>query len=371
MLSKIYIHQYRCLQNFEIDLEDLNSALLLGRNGSGKSSFFAAIEVLQKIGRGVTPIKDLITRDDFAFSETHKPIIFDIAIKLKGKKFEYFLEIDLPENFREPKVKSEILSVDGKKIIERAGGRTLLRDSAQFTLDWHHIGLPLISVNQDDDPIAILKAWFANIIVLSPYPRRFSATSKMETQHLDRDGQFVLDWIRNSLAEFPSLYGQISDFLKERMPDFELLKFETTGKDEKELIFLFKDETKKIELNFSQLSDGEKIYILTAVIVASIQNHHQIETPLLCLWDEPDNFISLLELNQFITACRKAFENSNNNSQLVFTTHNSQVINEFSGHNTFILSRTSHSQPTRVAKLKDKTYLSASVVAAYENGELD
>ncbi|WP_228061118.1 MULTISPECIES: AAA family ATPase [unclassified Coleofasciculus] len=44
MLKRIYIDNFRCLVNFELDVNMIN--LFLGSNGTGKSTVF---EVLQKI----------------------------------------------------------------------------------------------------------------------------------------------------------------------------------------------------------------------------------------------------------------------------------------------------------------------------------
>ena len=44
MLKRIYIDNFRCLVNFELNADSIN--LFLGSNGTGKSSVF---EVLQKI----------------------------------------------------------------------------------------------------------------------------------------------------------------------------------------------------------------------------------------------------------------------------------------------------------------------------------
>ncbi|KJV06625.1 AAA family ATPase [Methylocucumis oryzae] len=45
MLKRLYIHNYKCLVNFEIHF-DQDVSLFLGGNGSGKSTVF---EVLKKI----------------------------------------------------------------------------------------------------------------------------------------------------------------------------------------------------------------------------------------------------------------------------------------------------------------------------------
>lgn len=368
MLNKLYIHQYRCLQNFEVGLKDQHSALLLGRNGAGKSSFFDAVEVLQQIGRGVTQLKDLISESDFAFGETHKPIHLEISTTLEKQVYEYVLEVELPEHFNQPRVRKESLKVNGRANFYREEGKIQLGKNAEFTLDWHHVGLPLISTRNDDAPIARFREWLARIIVLAPVPGCFKRASKQETPYLKREATNTLDWVRHQLAVYPALYTKIEEFMKLRMPDFANFKFESTGKDEKELIFKFSSEgDRNLELNFHQLSDGEKIYFLTATVLAAITNEESI----LCLWDEPDNYISLPELSHFITACRKAFENSTVESQLVMSSHNPRTINEYSEHNTLLVTRQSHLHPSRLERVVEKEYLSATFIDAYENGELD
>lgn len=367
MLHSVYIHHYRSLQNFNVSLADLKSALILGRNGSGKSSIFDALQVFQQIGRGVTQIKQLIRKTDFSFGETNQPICLELTAHLEGKVFCYRLEIEFPERVRESRIKQESLICDNKEIFQRKGSQTLLHHAAEFSLDWHHIGLPLVSVRDEKEPIAVFRQWLKRMIVLSPVPALFSATSQQESDVLDRQGHYVLDWARQLLAESPSLYGVMDAFLKQRLPDFSVFRFETVGRDEKELILVFENVNEQtIELNFSQLSDGEKVFFLTACIVAAFQTGQAIT----CIWDEPDNYISLVELSHFITTCRKAVENKKSLAQLIVTSHSVQVINEFSRHNTFILARDAHTQPTRLSLLANQHYLSPTLIEAFENGEL-
>ncbi|MCH4247893.1 MAG: AAA family ATPase [Acinetobacter populi] len=368
MLKTLYIHHYRSLQNFELNLTDLNSALLLGRNGAGKSNIFDALEIFQRIGQGQTQVSALIDEHDFAFGEMDKAIRFELVTQLENQEYHYQLEIDLPHGFYQPRVKHESLNVGHQQVFVRKDGKTTLNHHAEFTLDWHHIGLPLISTRNINEPIAVFKAWLARIIVLAPIPSLFNMTSNKEDAYLHRQGQNVLDWLRYQLTQNPSSYSDIEKFIKQRMPDFLSFKFDSIGRNERELIFLFQDENKKkLELNFNQLSDGEKIYFLTAILLVNIVD----DNPTLCFWDEPDNFVSLLELSQFISACRKQFENSPNHSQLLVSTHNPKAINEFSSHNSFILSRKNHLHPTRIELLNNKQYLSPTLLDAFENGELD
>jgi len=48
MLKRLYIHNFRCLENFELLMKDMPSALLIGKNGAGKSSVGIALEIVPK-----------------------------------------------------------------------------------------------------------------------------------------------------------------------------------------------------------------------------------------------------------------------------------------------------------------------------------
>jgi len=367
MLKRLYIHNFKCLQNFELEFNDLHSVLLLGKNGTGKTTIFEVIEIFQKIGQGITPIRELIHESSFNFNNMKIPIHLELDIIINEERYNYKLLIEFPENFVSPKVKSEILLVNNKPLFSRDGEDTVLRESSHFSLDWHHIGLPLISVHASDDPLAIFRDWLQNIIILSPFPRHFHEVSKKESSTIMREGENIIDWVRWLLASNPSLYPVIYDFLKIRMPDLELFRFENLGSNDRRLLFAFRGGGESKILDLAQLSDGEKIFFLAATIIAGQKNNPTI----LCLWDEPDNFISLVEVNHFIMELRKVFENSPHQPQLIITSHNERIVNNFSNHNIFLLSRASHLLPTRVKPLEQINYESLTVVDAYDNGELD
>lgn len=184
---------------------------------------------------------------------------------------------------------------------------------------------------------------------------------------INRKAENVIDWARWLLSSNPSLYMVMSDFLKSRMPDLDVFKWDNSGRDDRRLLFTFKEGNKRKSIDFAQLSDGEKIFFLGATVIAAQNNNPTT----LCLWDEPDNFIGLVELNHFIIACRKAFEASNSQAQLIMTSHNERVINNFSDHNIFVVSRASHLSPTRIEVLENIKYDSQTVVDAFDNNELD
>ena len=94
------------------------------------------------------------------------------------------------------------------------------------------------------------------------------------------------------------------------------------------------------------MSDGEKCFFLSAVLLAA-NNHSE---PFFCFWDEPDNYLSLSEVDHFIMELRRSFKEGR---QILVTSHNSQAIGRFSGENTFLLDRKSHLEPTVIKLLNE------------------
>ena len=89
MLQRLYVHNYRCLENFELNLKDIPSALLIGKNGSGKSTILKVLEIFQSIGRGITRVDQLISLKDF--SNKNIDIKFEIEVLLEESVYRYCL----------------------------------------------------------------------------------------------------------------------------------------------------------------------------------------------------------------------------------------------------------------------------------------
>ena len=119
MIQRLYIHNFRCLENFELSLGQMPSALLIGKNGTGKSTIGYALEVLQSIGRGINKISQLVQPKDFARGRSNAPIRFELEVLLDGKLYKYVLAFELPEKFKELRILEEQLIFAGTPIYSR------------------------------------------------------------------------------------------------------------------------------------------------------------------------------------------------------------------------------------------------------------
>lgn len=352
MLQRLYVHNFRCLENFELPIKGMPSALLIGKNGAGKSTTASALEVLQKICRGINRMRDLeklnlISSKDFARGRSDVPIRFEIEVLLQDKVYKYVLALDLPEKFRELRVFEEELLVAGDPIYSRKEAQVTLHYSsqnreAQFLVDWHLVALPVIQEQSETDPLHIFKTWLARMIILAPIPSLMTGDSNGETLEPKRDGSNFGEWVSGLLSRYPAAYTQMVDkYLLEVMPDIQDFLNELIGKDSKSMIVRFEENNADLSIEFNDLSDGEKCFFLCAVVLAA----NKFYGPLFCFWDEPDNYLSLSEVGHFLMSLRRSYKNS---GQILVTSHNPEAIRKFSNENTFVLYRNSHLEPTLV-----------------------
>ncbi|MBE9206822.1 AAA family ATPase [Nostoc sp. LEGE 06077] len=349
MLQRLYVHNFRCLENFELSLKGMSSALLIGKNGVGKSTIAKALEVLQSIGRGINRVGQLIQSKDFAHERSEIPIRFEIEVLLKDKLYKYILAFDLPEGFRELRVFEEQLLIEGNPVYSRKEAQVTLiskNHEAQFLVDWHLVALPVIQEQSEADPLHIFKTWLARMIILAPIPALMTGDSHGETLEPKQDGSNFGEWFSGLLSRYPAAYTQADKYLRDVMPDIQDFLNEIIGKDAKSMVVRFEANHATLSVDFKDLSDGEKCFFLCAVVLAA----NKYYGPLFCFWDEPDNYLSLSEVGHFVVSLRRSFKN---NGQILATSHNEEAIRKFSDENTFVLDRKSHLEPTLVRLLND------------------
>jgi energy-coupling factor transporter ATP-binding protein EcfA2 len=307
----------------------MSSILFIGKNGAGKSTIAYSLEVFQKIGRGSNRVHSLVQRSDFSGSRTGIPMRFELEVSLDGILYKYTLAFELPEKFKELRVLEEQLLADEKPVFKRNGAVVTLNSKkphVQFSVDWHLVALPVIQEQSETDPLFIFKQWLGRMIILAPIPQLMIGESADETLEPARNGSNLGDWLSGLLGRYPAAYTMIIGFLRQVMPDIQDFLNESTGKETKNLVVRYEAKIEKnptLNVDFKQLSDGEKCFFLGAIIPAACEFYG----PLFCFWDEPDNYFSLPEVGNFVNSLRRYFQKSN---QIFITSHNAEAIRKFS-----------------------------------------
>ena len=238
-----------------------------------------------------------------------------------------------------------------------AGGST-------FRLDWHVAALPVIDERPGERSIQLIKSFFASMILIAPIPSNMSGFSEEESTELQQDAGNFSSWFNSLFSRHPAAYGVFDAYLKSVIPDFASFENVPRGEKGKQLLVKFEngESNRGLSLDFKHLSDGEKCFFLSALIVAS----NKVAGPVFCMWDEPDNHLSLSEIGHFMTQLRKM---TNHNGQLIATSHHPQTIRSFSDESTLVFSRKSHLEPTVVQALSELSY-SGDLIEALVRDEI-
>jgi len=369
-MRRFYVHNFRCLENFELPVSGHSSLLLIGKNGSGKTSVGLALWILRKIARGTNRVDKLVKPKDLAPGRREVPMRFEIQAELGGKVYEYIIALELPENFKELRVLEEKLTVDGAPVYTRQQAQVHLvragrgeQKEPTFRVDWHLVALPIVQELSHTDPLAIFKQWLARMLILRPTPSAIGGDSDYEVRVPFPSVKNFAAWFSGLLSDAPASYARIDEYLKQVMPDMRNIRNPLIGKDSRSLEVEFADSQGSLTIPFKDLGDGEKCFMICALVLAARHAYG----PTVCFWDEPENYLSINEVGDLILALRRAFESG---GQFIATSHNPEAISRFSNENTFLLYRKSHLEPATVRPLADLK-INGDLVSALIRGDVE
>lgn len=367
MIRRLYVHNFRCLENFDLTLRE-PSVLLIGKNGSGKTTVVLALEILQKIARGTNRVAELVGPKDLTRGRRDLPMRFEIEADINRSSYSYTIAFELPAEFRELRVLEEKLSVNGRSIYAREMAQVNLartgRDlEATFRIDWHLVALPIVQEQSKNDPLFTFRQWLAGILILRPIPCLIAGDTEDEAPWPNLQVTDFGAWFSGLLKYAPATYSVIERYLREIMPDFRDIQNRPVGKGAQSISVQFSNDQGNLSIPFADLSDGEKCFMICALVLAA----HEADGSLVCFWDEPDNYLAIDEVGHFILALRAAFEAS---GQLIATSHNPEAIRGFSRASTILLYRKSHLEPT-IARRLEELEVNGDLVSALIRGDVE
>ena len=344
MLTRVYIHNFRCFQNFEFDFGKIHEAAIIGLNGTGKTTISRVLDVLRQIGGGRSSVDELIGVRDFWHASAEELLRIEVSFRIGTDSYAYGFALEFPEGFVKLRVAEESLEANGVRILSRDRAQVTLvnrsGNESRFLNDWHEFVLPRIFIQEGvtSEAVKEVRGFFSEILVLRPIPDDMGEGGQLEggLSLLPKCTNFE-EWLCRQYSEIPDIYENMKTWLRGSRPLRDFVGF--LAKDGK-LLIRFKADEKIESLPFCWLSSGEKVFFLAAAVMAVNDCR---ERPLLCFWDEPDNYMSLSEIGHVMTSLRHCFASR---GQLIVTSHSDEAISKFPDEGVFHLMRNSHLEPT-------------------------
>jgi len=339
MIKRLYVDNYTSLVNFELRLSELT--LLIGRNGSGKTSVLNVVHALRRLLSGEVKITDpdaFPTRTLTRWQAREKQT-FEVDCTLGNDDFVYRLELAHERSTRRAKVARETLECAGKPLFAFVDGIvTLYRDDhskgPNFRSDWTESALARVQPGQDNTRLTQFLEHMKRIIVCGLYPASFAAESTDEEPMLTRDAANFAAWYRHLMLDRPDLVHEFTSALAPIIDEFHSIRMERIGLDARALMVVFEHQDQKYELRLNELSDGQRALIaLYALIKLTAGQGYTL------FLDEPDNYISLAEIQPWLIEVAETC--GPGITQTILCSHHPELIDYLGAEHGVLLHRES------------------------------
>ncbi|MEO5352622.1 MAG: AAA family ATPase [Magnetococcus sp. XQGC-1] len=324
MLQRIYVNNFRCLVNFDLQFGPVS--LLLGSNGSGKSSVFDLLRRLQEFMIGNARI-DIFPTSELTRWQTLKQQHFELEITSGDGCYTYALFIDHDVERRRMRVFAETLHLNGNPLFTcKEGLAQLYRDDhsqgPQYPFDWTLSAVGALHARHDNQKLMQFKRELAKLIVIRPIPPLMEREGREGRERLSHLTENFVSWYRHLAQEHLGSMGALFGELKLVLPGFDSLSLKESGEDVRTLKAWFypPGSSKPVAFDFSELSDGQKMLIMLYTLLIVLKDEG-----VSLFIDEPDNFLALREVQPWLANLADSVGESV--QQAVLISHHPEIIN--------------------------------------------
>ena len=343
MITRFYVNNYRCLVAFEMKFDSLE--VICGANGTGKSSVFDAIKFITDLVAGRCHLGEqsgdsnnrIVTKLEFNHWLNSTTQEFELEIEAENHAFLYIIHIEQnPQH--EPRIIKEEAFCDNKPLYKRDLDGVHFDTGRGFPLDWKQAALASIQPIFERKDIEILQKALSSLIITRPNVRSMEFESKVESAFPNFDFSNLTSWYRH-LAQDQEFTDLLRDSLKNVWPDMKFLKLADAGMSFKVLELHFEGEI----IPFSCLSDGEKMLVSLYMIHAALVKGNIASVFI----DEPDNFVSLQELQPWLFSMSEIMDKRH---QAIIISHNAEILDSNPSRG-IVFWRDNHKSPARIGPL--------------------
>lgn len=328
MLTSVRLHNYKGFINAEVPLGRVN--FLLGKNGSGKTSFLYAVHALVMIILE-GGIEDFFTASDqfrFASFPTQS---FALDVSIEGHRYTYSLDLFYPSGDHPPQVQREEVICDNKRLFLLHDGviklhNDLGQETASFPFGPRRGGLAIVDSRPENQLLTRFKEWAQVFLLVRLDPHSLLAEAKKPALHLDTSCENFVAWYETiSNSDVATTY-EFLQLMRDILPGLRSINLKPAHRGAKLLEVEFEDggtaSKTRAAFTLDELSEGQVCLIVLYAII-----HFSLRSNTLVAFDEPDNFLSLAEIEPLLYSMDEAASASQ--SQLIIVSHHPEIYNRW------------------------------------------
>lgn len=171
MLKRIYIDNFRCIVNFELDVDALN--LFLGSNGADKSTVFEILQKIQAFVSGDSKVEGIFKSVDCTRRQTSQIQRFELEILGNGGSYKY--ELGIGHNRDKCRVEYERLWFDNQPLLKFELGEVQLyrndySPEPKYSFDWSQSMIALLTPRDENTKLIWFRERMARFIIVRIIP---------------------------------------------------------------------------------------------------------------------------------------------------------------------------------------------------------
>ncbi len=294
MITRIYVDNFRTLVDFEWKPGKL--VLLLGENGSGKTSILDVLWSIRRLLIDESDVVDLFPGSTLTrWGQLRPDQTFEIDVRSGQVTLRYRLVVH--HEPKKPPVIAEEVFRRGEQVISafRDGNltfETLAGNPITMPARTTRSAFPVVVGALPDGPTQAFSDFLYQTWLVAPDPRAMSGSAEKEASALARDCANFAAWLKPMLAQAPEAVARAREELHQVL-GLRSLQF---PKGTTRLMAAFDAPDATTAIDFAELSDGQR-----QLIVLYVLRHVVWEMGHLVVFDEPDNYLALSEIQPWVT----------------------------------------------------------------------
>jgi len=306
MIERIYIDNFRCLTDFELRLSYLS--LLLGGNGTGKSSVFDVLASIQQFVTGHSVAQAFSPEDMTKWPRRDKQR-FELDVRLDDDLlYKYVLLLEIAPGSQQLLVQSETLKLDGK----------LLRKSKAHEM---HSVLHDYDFGARTTEIELFCQYLDNIVFVRPIPELMSLDTSAESKKLLPSAANFQAWYHYSLRQGVFRQLELNGALKSVIDGFQKIEQGRAADSPiaMRVLMKFTGMQRPLPFKFAELSDGQRQLIFLYTLLYMTGNKSRT-----LFIDEADNNLSIREVQPWLASVTDSVGQTV--AQAIIISHHPEVI---------------------------------------------
>lgn len=328
MLKRLFVDNYKTLEQFEFRPAG-GISVLLGSNGSGKTTVGLVLRALHQLLVEGLPLGEAFraeerTRwraDDWAQR-------FELDLESTVGLFRYELLLGFDANTLEPWIVEERVLLNDQTLYEFDGAQATLLGPPRLALPFSNKRSYLGIVDEQTARVTLrgFPALFGKLIVAKLEPGRVSAFSGAEAAALAFDGSNFSAWYRWFAANHTERLQAFFTSIEHVFGAPVALSSRDAGK-QREL----RAVVEKLTFSLDELSDGQRQMLILYLLLQVIERDSMV------FLDEPDNFLSLREIQPWLAELDRVVEERG--AQALVVSHQAEAMDYLASRAAFFFSR--------------------------------